>query len=324
MLFVRPTRDNITLLKKELKTPRFGSYNIYFTNLATPIFLQDLAEADAVKEHVVEVHEFYGDYIVIDGHHFTIPLPKNELLLSPKVALPDQIDRLVQGLSSVFLSIRRRPVIRFQRGSENTQRLAEGLYRLTYKEQYSVFDFGSRSNPIVLILDRKDDPVTPLLTQWTYQAMIHELIGLNDGTARLKSAKLTDEESRNIVLDPSQDDFYRKHVFANYGEVGVDVKSLLDQFASKNEKHKQVESLEDMKRFISEHIDFTRLQGNVTKHVNIMSEVAEAISKRGLMEISMAEQELANPEANLAASASYEEIMQLLRQPGTNDKDKVG
>ena len=67
-----------------------------------------------------------------------------------------------------------------------------------------MFDFGSRSNPIVLILDRKDDPVTPLLTQWTYQAMIHELIGLNDGTARLKSAKLTDEESRNIVLDPSQ------------------------------------------------------------------------------------------------------------------------
>ena len=103
----------------------------------------------------------------------------------------------------------------------------------------------------------------------------------------------------------------------------MDVKALLDQFASKNEKHKLVESLEDMKRFISEHLDFTKLQGNVTKHVNIMSEVAEAISKRGLMEVSMAEQELANPEANLTASASYEEIMQLLRQSGTNDKDKV-
>ncbi len=30
----------------------------------------------------------------------------------------------------------------------------------------------------MLILDRKDDPVTPLLLQWTYQAMVHELIGL--------------------------------------------------------------------------------------------------------------------------------------------------
>ena len=112
MFFLRPTRENITLLKKELKAPRFGSYNIYFSNLATPIFLQELAEADAAREQVAEVHEFYGDFVVIDPHHFTIPCPKNELLLCPKVALPDQIDRFVQGLSSVFLSIRRRPVIR--------------------------------------------------------------------------------------------------------------------------------------------------------------------------------------------------------------------
>ena len=26
--------------------------------------------------------------------------------------------------------------------------------------------------PLLLILDRKDDPVTPLLLQWTYQAMV--------------------------------------------------------------------------------------------------------------------------------------------------------
>jgi hypothetical protein len=35
--------------------------------------------------------------------------------------------------------------------------------------QVGVFDFGSRSSPLVLLLDRNDDPVTPLLTQWTYQ-----------------------------------------------------------------------------------------------------------------------------------------------------------
>lgn len=33
-----------------------------------------------------------------------------------------------------------------------------------------MFDFGShRASPVVLLLDRRDDPVTPLLTQWTYQ-----------------------------------------------------------------------------------------------------------------------------------------------------------
>ena len=57
-------------------------------------------------------------------------------------------------------------------------------------QQASVFDFGARSNPVVLILDRKDDPVTPLLTQWTYQAMAHELVGVRDNTVTLTSAKV--------------------------------------------------------------------------------------------------------------------------------------
>jgi vacuolar protein sorting-associated protein 45 len=40
----------------------------------------------------------------------------------------------VQGLSSLFLALRRRPVIRYQRNSEAVRRLAESLYSLTYKQ----------------------------------------------------------------------------------------------------------------------------------------------------------------------------------------------
>ena len=39
---------------------------------------------------------------------------------------------------------------------------------------------GGCTNPksVIFILDRRDDPITPLLNQFTYQAMIHELIGI--------------------------------------------------------------------------------------------------------------------------------------------------
>ncbi|GAX73583.1 hypothetical protein CEUSTIGMA_g1034.t1 [Chlamydomonas eustigma] len=303
MCFIRPTRENMTLLKKELRSPRFQSYSLYFTNLVSPVHLQELAEADAVKELVQEVQEYYGDFVAIDPHHFTIPCPRNELFIGQRSGQPSQ---------------------EFQRGSDHTQRLADSLYQLTYKQQYSIFDFGARSNPIVLILDRKDDPVTPLLTQWTYQAMLHEMMGLNDGTVTLKNVeKDADPAAREMVLDPAQDEFYRKHIFANYGDVAVDVKALMDQFQTKTEKHKQVESLDDMKRFIAEHLDFTKLQGNVTKHVNIMSEIKEIIQTRNLLDVSSAEQELANPATNLSAAASYEEVMRLLRMPGIEDKDKI-
>lgn len=47
-------------------------------------------------------------------------------------------DRCVQGLSALFLALRRRPVIRYQRGSEATRRLADSLYNLTYRQQVGV------------------------------------------------------------------------------------------------------------------------------------------------------------------------------------------
>ncbi|KAI0252348.1 Sec1-like protein, partial [Lactifluus subvellereus] len=35
--------------------------------------------------------------------------------------------------------------------------------------------------PLLLILDRRNDPVTPMLSQWTYQATVHEPLGIRNG-----------------------------------------------------------------------------------------------------------------------------------------------
>ena len=62
------------------------------------------------------------------------------------------------------------------------EKLAQSLHHLTTAEERELFDFGKRGGetaPIIMILDRKEDPVTPLLLQWTYQAMVHELISIH-------------------------------------------------------------------------------------------------------------------------------------------------
>ena len=42
------------------------------------------------------------------------------------------------------------------------------------------------SHTQLLLVDRRDDPVTPLLSQWTFQAMVHELIGIDANRVDLK------------------------------------------------------------------------------------------------------------------------------------------
>ena len=39
----------------------------------------------------------------------------------------------------------------------------------------------------MLLVDRRDDPVTPLLSQWTFQAMVHELIGIDANRVDLQN-----------------------------------------------------------------------------------------------------------------------------------------
>jgi len=50
--------------------------------------------------------------------------------------------------------------------------------------------------------------------------------------------------------------------------------------------HSQVTNLDDMRRFILEHSDFSRAQGNVTKHVNIVTQLSEVVGQRHLMDVS--------------------------------------
>ena len=92
------------------------------------------------------------------------------------------------------------------------EKLAQSLHHLTTSEERELFDFGKRGGetaPIIMILDRKEDPVTPLLLQWTYQAMVHELIGI-----QTNRVDLTQVLGVGLPVWP-QKMLYEKHCFLN-------------------------------------------------------------------------------------------------------------
>jgi vacuolar protein sorting-associated protein 45 len=72
-----------------------------------------------------------------------------------------------------------------------------------------LFDFRqSDPAPVLLIIDRREDPVTPLLNQWTYQAMVHELIGIRNNIVNLKNVPGISKELEEVILSAEYDEFY--------------------------------------------------------------------------------------------------------------------
>ena len=185
---MRPSRQSINLLKAALRNPRFGEYTLYFSNVVNESDLQELADADE-GELVTGVHEFFADFNPLDELHFAVTTSSlsgggTAALLAPSQWDPNAsqlcVERATSGLCAALLALKRRPVVRYASQSETARRVASGVARAIESDPV-LYDFRAPAGsgaPVLLVLDRRDDPVTPLLSQWTYQAMLHEGAGL--------------------------------------------------------------------------------------------------------------------------------------------------
>jgi vacuolar protein sorting-associated protein 45 len=88
-------------------------------------------------------------------------------------------------------------------------------------------------------------------------------------------------------------------MFLNYGEVGNNIKAMLEQFQGQVENQRKMESIKDMKNFFEQYPEFKRLSGTVNRHVVLLGELSRLISTHKLFDISEIEQELAS-HGNLA------------------------
>ena len=77
----------------------------------------------------------------------------------------------------------------------------------------------------------EEDAARSRRSQWTYQAMVHELLGLNSNRVKLKGAPgVKDKDLEEVVLSATDDAFYAENKFANFGDLGMAVKDLLDDY----------------------------------------------------------------------------------------------
>lgn len=279
-----------------------------FSNIIKKSALERLAEADE-HEVVRVVHEYFADYLVVNPDLFSLNIigPRRRIWYqNPDSWNSETLNRTVEGILAVLLSLKKKPMIRYERNSAVAKKLASEI-RFQMSQEEQLFDFRKPDTPpILLILDRRNDPVTPLLTQWTYQAMVHEMMGIDNGRVDLSHVPDIRPELKEIVLSQDQDPFFKKNMFLNFGDLGANIKDYVDQYQHKTKSNMNIESISDMKRFVEEYPEFRRLSGNVSKHVTLVSELSRRVDKDGLLEISELEQSLACNENHSADLKVYQ------------------
>lgn len=320
--FLRPTSENIQNLRRQLANPRFGEYHLFFSNILKVNQIQVLADSDE-QEVVQQVQEFFADFCAIDPYHFTLNLNINHMYMIPAVIDPPTSQsycaRIVDGIAAVFLALKRRPVIRYQRTSDVAKRIAQETSKLMYEQESGLFDFRrTETSPLLLVIDRRDDPVTPLLTQWTYQAMVHELIGIQDNKVDLKNVGTVPKDQQEVVLSSEQDAFFKANIYANFGDLGMNIKQMVDDFQQIAKSNQNIQTIDDMAKFVNHYPEYRKMHGNVSKHVTMVTEMSRIVEERKLMSVSQTEQDLA---CNGGQAAAYEAVNNLLNNENIFDDD---
>lgn len=129
---------------------------------------------------------------------------------------------------------------------------------------------NSDTPPLIVLLDRKNDPITPLVTPWTYQSMIHEFMTINKNIVKLNE----DDTASQIVISEENDPFYKESMYLNYGDLTEKFQRYVEKYKSET-KQSSIENLKssnlsELKKVLTKFPEFKKFSTNVLTHLNLI------------------------------------------------------
>lgn len=309
VVYIKPEPESIAMLCAELHLPHYHHYQVFFSNSVAKNDIEKLARADE-HEVICQVTEVFQDFSVANDNLFSI-------------AVDDSAASTVQeaaSLLSVLLLVKKCPVIMYEPKSLPAKRLSsEMLYHINSNSNNNLFDDVNRTcdaAPVLVILDRKSDPITPLVTPWTYQSMIHELIGIRRNITTLESGE-------QLPL-ASLDSFFTEAMYLNYGDLTEKFQQHVDAY-KRQTKQSQVDlktqDLGELKRLLTRFPEFKKLSANILKHLNIISEIDKQISAQNLWVVGELQQTIVCALEN--HSTIRTKLMDVVSDPSVSAENKV-
>lgn len=316
--FLRPTKQNYLRLAELMRDPSYCEYHVFFSNAVQHHHLERLACCDE-KECVHQVQEFYADVYAINHDLFSLNLPSTIRLSEDHSRWTEYelsiFDRIIEGLMSAILCLQVLPTIRYSCSSPIAVSIAHKLQTRIIAE-LSLFELVKKPqkggpNPVVLLLDRRNDPVTPLLNQWTYQAMLHEILTIENNRVDLSKVQDIPKAMQDVVVSTVEDPFFAEHFLSNYYPTLVEtVQSGVEEYKREKNDSSKLDSIEDMQRFVSQYPELRQKESNVFKHVELVRELKRHVELGGLFESSLLEQGIA---CSQNRQEHFDELMDLLR-----------
>ncbi|KAL1915897.1 uncharacterized protein VTP21DRAFT_6285 [Calcarisporiella thermophila] len=342
---VTPTIQSISQIVEDFTDGKrmYAAAHLLFTSMLDEKLFGELhtrLRRAGADKYVQTLKELNSDFLVLESKAFSLDMPMSFFTLySPAEVRKLEFDiiRIARRLMSVFATLHDNPIIRYYRprarqtlagNRSNAYWLADQLQREldTHFRQYTS---SSQERSTLIIIDRSMDINTPLLHEFTYQAMANDLLPIENGRKYSYMYKSSDGSSaKTEAIIDENDDIYTQ---IRHMHIADCTQYLVDRFAlfvggSKAVQARgQAMTLEDLKGMMAEAPQFQDMKAKFSTHINIAQECMAVFERRRLNELASVEQTVATGKTTTGEKPQNItlDVYMLLDNPFIDPTDKL-
>ena len=251
VFFVQATEQNLQRICSFLRQDIFSFGFVNCCGFMSKTHLEFLAEQACTvnprcHDKICQVYDMFCDFVCLHENLFLLP----NTAISIREELQDsEVECIAQGLLCVFATTGQIPLIRCRAGATRTEFICRRLVELVRDQlmigKGNIFETKSSGilvakRPLLVLIDRREDLVTPLKHSWSYNAMLHDLYGIVQNRVCMK------EKGEKYDLDLDEDFIWNRFGQMPTFEVAAGIDQELTEYLQEKERISQITGMQEI------------------------------------------------------------------------------
>ncbi|KAJ9173473.1 hypothetical protein P3X46_016598 [Hevea brasiliensis] len=323
--FIQPTKENVVMFLSDMsgKSPLYKKAFVFFSSPISRELVAHIKKETTVLTRIGALREMNLEYFAIDSQGF---ITDNERALEELFGDEEDsrkgdacLSVMATRIASVFASLREFPFVRYRAAKSldvttmttfrdliPTKLAARVWDRLMHYKQ-KIENFPQTETCELLILDRSIDQIAPIIHEWTYDAMCHDLLNM-EGNKYVHEvpAKTSGPPEKKEVLLEEHDPVWLELRHAHIADASERLHEKMTNFVSKN-KAAQIQhtsrdgelSTRDLQKMVQALPQYSEQIDKLSLHVEIAGKINRIIRDLGLRDIGQLEQDLVFGDAGM-------------------------
>ncbi|KAL8263511.1 hypothetical protein R6Q59_021641 [Mikania micrantha] len=315
--FIQPIKENIIMFLSDMsgREPLYKKAFIFFSSSAPKDLISRIKNDMSVLPRIGALREMNLEYFPIESQAFITDNDRAlEDMYSQLAENSRQFDASLNTMSiriaTVFASMKEFPFVWYRaRGMDGSTaatfrdlvpvKLASAVWNSITMYKTTIANFPQTETCDLLIVDRSLDLIAPIIHEWTYDAMCHDLLDL-EGNKYVQEVpnKSGNEPQRKEFLLEDHDPVWLEMRHLHIAEASEKLSDKMQNFMSKN-KAAQLQqrdggelSTRDIQKMVQALPTYNEQMEKLSLHVEIAGKINTVIRDEGLRDLGQVEQDL--------------------------------